>query len=93
MQFCTNGCIMPPSVTSGTLYADWLLRREWLREYHGEREPTVATQLRVLDYLVERYRDDAEALRLNRGDRSGFDIPRRVRGADEAHCRHRSAAP
>jgi hypothetical protein len=60
---CTGGFSMSPSITSGTLYTDWLLRRERLREYHGEREPIVATQLRVLDYLVERYRGDAEALR------------------------------
>jgi hypothetical protein len=54
---------MSPSAATGTLYADWLARRERLREYHGQREPFVATQLRVLDYLIERYHDDAEALR------------------------------
>jgi hypothetical protein len=53
----------PPSIAPGTLYADWLARRERLRDYHGEREPIVAVQLRVLDYLIDRYRDDATALK------------------------------
>ncbi len=56
-------CAMKLSaIISGTLYADWLRRRENLGAYRGEREPIVAIQLRVLDYLIERYRDDAAAL-------------------------------
>jgi hypothetical protein len=54
---------MSSDAATGTLYADWLARRERLGDYHGQREPIIATQLRVLDYLIERYRDDAEALR------------------------------
>jgi hypothetical protein len=54
--------MMPPTVVPGTLYADWLRRRESLGAYRGEREPIIAIQLRVLDYLIERYRDDAAAL-------------------------------
>jgi hypothetical protein len=54
---------MSSAAATGTLYADWLARRERLGDYHGEREPIIATQLRVLDYLIERYRGDAEALR------------------------------
>ena len=53
----------PTSTAPGTLYADWLARRERLGAYHGQREPIVAVQLRVLDYLIDRYRDDAAALR------------------------------
>jgi len=53
---------MDDKPTPGTLYADWLRRREQLAAYQGQREPIVALQLRVLDFLLDRYRDDAAAL-------------------------------
>jgi hypothetical protein len=59
---CHIGSTVTTSAAYGTLYDDWLARRARLREYHGEREPIVAVQLRVLDYLIDRYRDDAAAL-------------------------------
>jgi hypothetical protein len=52
----------PAFAIPGTLYADWLSRRERLARYRGDREAIVTAQIRVLDYLIERYRDDAAAL-------------------------------
>jgi len=45
-----------------TLYDDWLRRRELLRA-RGARSPHCALHLKVLDYLIDRYRDSPAARR------------------------------
>jgi hypothetical protein len=51
------------SSTTRSLYEDWLVRRERLEGLPGEIAGYRAVEMRLLDYLLRRYRDSPEAAR------------------------------
>jgi len=52
-----------PTTARRTLYEDWEARREHLGRGPREGEGSHAVEMRVLDYLLRRYRDLPEAVR------------------------------
>ncbi|HVC92926.1 MAG TPA: hypothetical protein VND64_04505 [Pirellulales bacterium] len=52
---------MPSASAAPTLYEDWQARRGRLAAVVGQLGPNAAIELRVLDYLLRKYRDSPDA--------------------------------